>query len=276
MPHQNSRALKQTNQRLNTEGRTVDNMKELPNLKRIGQITKYRSSPIPQDTTEYSSSHMAMNMSRANTTSVMPEYHTRLKGAGSINCVNNNHLNNSGNMFKNTDGATQQYSNILNCSRSPLQGLTTIYPTYNVGYPCHNTQSQYSPYPYMTFTTECVSNDGYLGESFPPYFNPRAASNMSHKEKVNNWIEKVPIFETEEDIWESECYESELPMNWEEKEFDQPSSYFINNTISLATSDELLYHQGKKIDSLVRAMYHRESEVVRPAKEVLDETQLRA
>jgi len=44
-------------------------------------------------------------------------------------------------------------------------------------------------------------------QQFPMTFDPRGASNMPHKEKVNNWISKVPTYcLADGQFWHNECY----------------------------------------------------------------------
>lgn len=79
---------------------------------------------------------------------------------------------------------------------------------------------------------------------------------------MNKWIENVPTFNVSGDVWESECYSVDLDLDWEEKEFDcgisNPSDV---PSFSLATADEVLHLQAKRLDTLVRRNYELTVEV---------------
>ncbi|AMD19858.1 HCL293Cp [Eremothecium sinecaudum] len=98
--------------------------------------------------------------------------------------------------------------------------------------------------------------------SFPAYFNPRAALNMPHREKVNQWIENVPIHIVNEEYLTHDCYSIDEYMNWEEDEFDMSLFQRGENTqINMATVDELLQFQLKRITSMVLRLYEESPEI---------------
>ncbi|AAS53503.1 AFR132Cp [Eremothecium gossypii ATCC 10895] len=98
--------------------------------------------------------------------------------------------------------------------------------------------------------------------SFPAYFNPRAALNMPHREKVNQWIENVPIHIVHEEYLTHDCYSIDEYMNWEEDEFDMSLFQRGEKTqINMATVDELLQFQLKRITSMVLRLYEESPEV---------------
>lgn len=101
-----------------------------------------------------------------------------------------------------------------------------------------------------------------LSSGFPNEFNPRAAKDMSVRDKVKKWIDDIPLYEVEENIWSNSCFENDYSLNWEETEFDNKhtSNGGKDHHVSLVSSDELLYLQSKKIDSLVRLVYNLEEE----------------
>lgn len=158
------------------------------------------------------------------------------------------------------ESVLQQYT-LMTYSSGPM--MNSLYPSYNVSVPY--VPSRYSPYFLQNKNNAspapapCKEKKAQTSsyQSFPAFFNPRTASNMPHKEKVNNWIENIPVFEIESGLWESNCYDSNYSLNWEENEFDEPVR--INN-ISFITQDELLFLQGKKFETLVRKMYKAECE----------------
>ena len=94
--------------------------------------------------------------------------------------------------------------------------------------------------------------------SLPSYFNPRMSTNMSHKEKVNNWIDKIQIFEIQEDLWSNNCFNIDYSRDFEEVEFDEDKKKQRDNDI--LNFEEILFLQSKKIDCLVRKMYDKEDE----------------
>ncbi|SCU99980.1 LAME_0G06766g1_1 [Lachancea meyersii CBS 8951] len=99
-------------------------------------------------------------------------------------------------------------------------------------------------------------------QTFPSYFNPRAATNMPHQEKVNKWIENVPTFIASGEHWRSDCYGVELEADWEEQEFDLAlSQHQDHNPFSFNTADEILHLQAKRLDSLVRKLYDLTPEI---------------
>ncbi|SCU86542.1 LANO_0C08350g1_1 [Lachancea nothofagi CBS 11611] len=99
-------------------------------------------------------------------------------------------------------------------------------------------------------------------QTFPSYFNPRTASNMPHQEKVNKWIENVPTFNVSGERWRSECYSVDLELDWEEQEFDYGLAHHHDYMpFSLATADEVLHLQAKRLDTLVRRIYELTPEI---------------
>lgn len=197
-----------------------------------------------------------VNMSATQSACNTAEFYSKLKGTPQS----------SSERIKNycqpNESMLQQYT-LMTFSSGPM--MSSLYPNYNVSVPY--LPSRYSPYflqnkvngsPVQVLPKEKNNQSTtYHGQSFPAFFNPRTASNMPHKEKVNNWIENIPIFEIEGGTWESNCYDSNYSMNWEENEFDDASKM---SNISFITHDELLFLQGKKFESLVRKLYKSEYE----------------
>ncbi|AQZ12222.1 PFS1 (YHR185C) [Zygosaccharomyces parabailii] len=159
------------------------------------------------------------------------------------------------------DSMLQQYT-LMTYSSGPL--LNSTYQNYSVTMPY---QMHYSSYPLnashgtnSNAHQDRNSQSAYCqGQSFPSFFNPRTAQNMPHGEKVNNWIESIPVFEVDEESWKSECYDSNFPLDWEEEEFDAPL-LAESNRISFATHDELLFLQAKKFETAIRRLYRLEKE----------------
>lgn len=108
-----------------------------------------------------------------------------------------------------------------------------------------------------------IEDNSPLSPGLPSEFNPRAAKDMSVRDKVKKWIDDIPLYEAPNDVWKNNCFQSDYSLNWEEIEFDNKDSLNDGKEqhISLVSSDELLYLQSKKIDSLVRLVYTLEEEV---------------
>lgn len=97
--------------------------------------------------------------------------------------------------------------------------------------------------------------------SFPSFFNPRTARNMGHKEKVNNWLENIPVITTSEGQILVDCFACDFSLNWEEEEFDDPL-LFQDHDLSMAHQDDILYLNTRKFDALVRSHYELQKEVL--------------
>lgn len=103
-----------------------------------------------------------------------------------------------------------------------------------------NNCSPHSPVPIVT--------------GFPSYFNPRQAKNMPHSEKVERWMENLPIyFEESEQVAHTECFsitdDSEF---WEEDEFDNE----YEHTTALTNSVEIIFLQQRRITALINKLYN--------------------
>lgn len=233
--------------------------KEFPKKKRT---QKFESSPILHQ--DKLPSVSAANLSRAQSNSQGPEYYVPVKETSKTP---------SGKMKSYrqlADGMLQQYT-LMSYSSGPI--ISSMYQNYNLTMPY---QMHYSSYPLNVSqgasTNACKEGSSQptqcQGQSFPSFFNPRTAQNMPHSEKVNNWIESIPIFEIDGERWKSDCYDCNFPLNWEEEEFDDP---FLaeNNKISFASHDELLFLQAKKFETAIRKLYRLEEEPNAPRRDFL-------
>ncbi|KAH3674361.1 hypothetical protein WICPIJ_009578, partial [Wickerhamomyces pijperi] len=114
---------------------------------------------------------------------------------------------------------------------------------------------------------------------FPHTFDPRNAPNMPHREKVDKWIEQVPVYLLStrnhysnvitEQVWHSECYPGVVPgsssslspsnqgLNYlpEVSEYDN-----YNNDMNdiLVDKDDILEFQSRKITMFAFEFYHRD------------------
>ncbi|QEU58631.1 Pfs1 [Kluyveromyces lactis] len=89
---------------------------------------------------------------------------------------------------------------------------------------------------------------------FPSYFNPRQAKNMPHGEKVERWMENLPIyFEESEQMTHTDCFNiSDDSEFWEEDEFDNE----LDDGIALTNSVEIIFLQQRRITALINKLYH--------------------
>ncbi|CCE61611.1 hypothetical protein TPHA_0A05370 [Tetrapisispora phaffii CBS 4417] len=100
------------------------------------------------------------------------------------------------------------------------------------------------------------------GSGLPSFFNPRMASNMSHREKVNEWLDNIPCANLNKtDFYYFNKYSGMYnnvglySLNWEEEIFEKDYK-----SLNLMTNEDLILYQAKKIDTLIRKNYHREKE----------------
>ncbi|CCK70020.1 Pfs1p KNAG_0D02710 [Huiozyma naganishii CBS 8797] len=91
----------------------------------------------------------------------------------------------------------------------------------------------------------------------PHHFNPRTARSMSHNEKVNLWIDRIPLWKPDGMPWHNRCFSVDYSLDWDEVEFDKD---VLDESFVISTTDneELVYLQSKKIDCLTRRMYNME------------------
>lgn len=94
----------------------------------------------------------------------------------------------------------------------------------------------------------------------PSTFDSRFTSSMNHKEKVNLWIEMVPISQLNNGEITSLCYTGQSSLYWDEFEFDNGSNienldYVGMDMDSIFDKDHQLFIQEQKYDTLVRKIY---------------------
>ncbi|CCF56458.1 hypothetical protein KAFR_0B01590 [Kazachstania africana CBS 2517] len=263
MPFKYTKPLNVNGQRTNIEGcpntTWMGNRKE-SNTK-PNKNTKFQTSMLVQESNEpgFSQTLSSTGGKQSNMQRKVPDYYHHIKNQNSNSSLQQM---NTSSHYRVTDSTIPQYSNALNYTSHQNANLTSGYSSFNAGFPYQSAPAQtphYTTYPYYNLNAEAES-DSCIGESFPVYFDPRSAANMSHKEKVNNWIDNIPIYEIDEDIWGDDCFTVDYSVNWDEQDFDNHQKY-SNNVISNITSDEVLFMQSKKIDSLVRRMYYIEQEI---------------
>lgn len=94
----------------------------------------------------------------------------------------------------------------------------------------------------------------------PSSLNPRRQRNMDPLEKVERWIEAVPIFQLENGGLVSGCFKDHMSLEWEENEFERG---FQNSRTAFEADtsmdrDLLRYWQEQKFDVIVRKQYYLE------------------
>ena len=89
---------------------------------------------------------------------------------------------------------------------------------------------------------------------FPSYFNPRQARNMPHSEKVERWMENLPVFfEESTQLTHTDCFNAAEDSDfWEEDEFDNG----MDDSIVLTNSVEIIFLQQRRITSLINRLYN--------------------
>lgn len=98
--------------------------------------------------------------------------------------------------------------------------------------------------------------------SMPHSRSANRAKSKERIQKVDNWMENVPIYELDKQRWESQCYDSNFSANWEEDDMEDSSS-----KVNFQTTDELLYLLAKKFEAVVRKTYQLEKEPTDISKE---------
>ncbi|QLL30257.1 hypothetical protein HG536_0A00740 [Torulaspora globosa] len=269
-PNANTKLPTASSPRMNTESCPnsflVSNDAEERDVLRNRRNRRFESSPIGEtQQAEKSTSAAALNGPKIQASSNTPEFYLKLKAAPQSSSERMKSY------CQPNDSVFRQYT-LMTYSSGAM--ASSLYPNYNVSVPY--VQPRYSTYSLQSSVGPSAGqlqaqdkkahSTAYQAQSFPSFFNPRTASNMPHKEKVNNWIENIPIFEVENGIWRSDCYDTNYSVNWEESEFDDAAKA---DTISFVTHDELLYLQAKKFDSLVRKSYGSESEPKSSQRDIL-------
>ncbi|XBW38801.1 hypothetical protein QEN19_004388 [Hanseniaspora menglaensis] len=101
---------------------------------------------------------------------------------------------------------------------------------------------------------------GNFNYSLPANFNPRGVANMSYHEKVTKWMDSIPIFMINDDLFENYCFTPEVNVHWEEDELDEffdnyYEDFEASNINPLTTADEIINFQCKRFDCLNKKIY---------------------
>ncbi|CAB4256205.1 similar to hypothetical protein KAFR_0B01590 [Kazachstania africana CBS 2517] [Maudiozyma barnettii] len=168
----------------------------------------------------------------------------------------------SNGMMGMTSGGLFYNNNLINSNDYHLQ--KDYHPQYNVRNNIHNITNS-NQVPNTSLNNVYVGAEDILttnSGTFPNDFDPRGTKDMPAKEKVTHWIDNIPIYEVNDNIWNNDCYPNDYSLNWDETEFDKRNNQFLtrDQTVSLTNSDELIFLQSKKIDCLVRLVYSMEKE----------------
>jgi len=89
----------------------------------------------------------------------------------------------------------------------------------------------------------------------PVEFNSRAAKNMLYSEKINYWLQNIPWFQTDHNVWMLDCYPGIVS-----------SSSSSNELESICDEDQdKVEYQCRQVTKLVTRQYYTESQdVARP------------
>ena len=110
----------------------------------------------------------------------------------------------------------------------------------------------------LVFNASAVNSSSHsplpVVSGFPSYFNPRLAKNMPHNEKVERWMENLPIyFEESGQMAHTDCFSvTEDTEYWEENEFDDG----LEQPIVLTNSVEIVFLQQRRITTLIKKLYN--------------------
>lgn len=81
---------------------------------------------------------------------------------------------------------------------------------------------------------------------FPKEFKPREAKNMDHCEKVKNWMKKVPIFKSSNDVWFNYCYPGTVDSD---DEIGDDTGY------SFGLDADIIEYQAQQLTKCVKKLY---------------------
>ncbi|CAR28350.1 ZYRO0F02002p [Zygosaccharomyces rouxii] len=81
-----------------------------------------------------------------------------------------------------------------------------------------------------------------LGDQSGSSGNNNDENYMNHNEKISQWIESLPIFETSNYELKSYCYYSDFAPNWEEVKLEDQ----LREEMSAPMSDEILHLSSNK------------------------------
>ncbi|CAI4064132.1 Pfs1p SKDI_08G2300 [Saccharomyces kudriavzevii IFO 1802] len=99
------------------------------------------------------------------------------------------------------------------------------------------------------------------GLDIPTHFNPRTTQNMPCSEKVETWLERLPIFVGFDGYLFTNCFDYEYMLDWEETEFTFEKTTCMETDYSRALTDtDIIHIQEKKIETLIRNQYLKEYE----------------
>lgn len=142
----------------------------------------------------------------------------------------------------------------------PIFQPDNIWPTYD----CQNSLVQ-PPHVVYTFEDEMMQRNNSLlddGNPLPATFDAKAVPNMSHRDKVNCWIDMVPFSTVGDNKNNTGLMSDDYTLDYEEMEFDLNKLTTGKHGVqfSFPTKDDLLEFQSRRIDCLVRKIYSLENE----------------
>lgn len=90
----------------------------------------------------------------------------------------------------------------------------------------------------------------------PVDFDSRAVKNMLYAEKINYWLQNVPWFQTERNVWVLDCYPGIVSFS------DQSEDDLVS---TCEEDQDKVEYQCRQVTKLVTSLYYCESqEVARP------------
>lgn len=108
-----------------------------------------------------------------------------------------------------------------------------------------------------------------LAQEFPASFNPREAASMHHREKVNDWIKRVPIYYLADgQFWYNDCYPGAIPTSSSVSDSVEDMDFVRYNQNASITGfefddselfvdhEDVLEFQARKITKYVKKIYH--------------------
>ncbi|CAL9736722.1 hypothetical protein MOSE0_K06150 [Monosporozyma servazzii] len=146
---------------------------------------------------------------------------------------------------------------------SPKDKKYTYYPNNDIKNMLNSIKDHVEPeIPKITTTSRFLADftRDIPPSGIPVNFNPRLVANMRHKEKVNLWIQMVPVLQIENPFLRSDCYQEHFSLYWEEFEFEggfNEESYIKaeSDVIPVIDKDYQLFIQEQKYGLLVRKLY---------------------
>ncbi|CAI4052152.1 hypothetical protein N7582_005378 [Saccharomyces uvarum] len=156
-----------------------------------------------------------------------------------------------------TDSMSPQVSS-MNCLPNLYPNGSLPLPNPYLSYLNHLEKVNYQDAKFSSWSILQNSNNGL---AIPTYFSPRTTQNMPCSEKVETWLERLPIFVGFDGYLFTNCFDYEYMLDWEETEFTFEKTACMETDYSRALTDtDIIHIQEKKIETLIRNQYLKEYE----------------